>query len=179
MPRDGGPAAAGFHGPCCHAARCRERGCSVRLPASGWCVCLRGSDYQRKHGWDGPLCDCLILWSHEQETVAGAVELKSGAVDASEAIRQLQAGADVLAELAASMPVTTFVPVVVHGRRIRAIDMRAIAAHAITFRGKRWPISVEPCGKPFVEIVWSQDGSQAQRPVARSRRMPGRRQRQR
>ena len=134
----------------CKVNRCNKDGCSVSL---------RGASRDRlvidcdKPGSPfGPTqakCDYLLF----EETESGAgravpIELKSGRIRASDAIRELQAGAAAVENL---IPVGTnvrFLPLLAYGN-IPKGERNAIEKGRIRFRGKPVRISRIRCGKPL------------------------------
>ncbi len=83
------------------------------------------------------------------------IELKSGSVRLGKAVQQLQAGADIASSWIPSGPAPTFVPVLVHGRRIHMRDRRALRSSSkmITFRDLRKNVQTIRCGAPLSKAI--------------------------
>lgn len=93
-------------------------------------------------------CD-FILFSIDAEReclVAVPMELKRGQVDTSEAIKQLQEGARIVARLVPRNVKTICIPLLVHGGRIPKTRRRKRGKRAgVTFRGQESPIYTTRC----------------------------------
>lgn len=134
---------------CCWVNRCHDAGCSVSMPRGGEPrAILSGTLRQRNHSHTGALCDFIVFYSPSHVEKVFALELKSGAVDVSQILRQIQAGAKLAEELTADA-VVSFLPVLVHGGRIPAPERKVLAQKRITFRGNKYEIFSIRCGSPI------------------------------
>ena len=142
-------AVSGYFPENCLASRCRKHGCSVGLkglPAKRLIVDLdkQGSPLGR----GDKRCDYLFF--AEDGNGEGRVvlmELKKGGFSASDAVRQLQAGANAAETLVPASATVAFCPVIASGSVPKAerTAMRA-PRNRVRFRGRDEPLRRIPCG---------------------------------
>ena len=94
-------------------------------------------------------CDLVLFFvdTPQNSLVGVPMELKSGNVDTSEAIQQLQEGARLVEQLAPRTLKTICIPVIVHGGQIHRRQRRKrIKPAKIKFRGEKFSIHTTRCG---------------------------------
>ena len=100
-------------------------------------------------------CDYIFIGGSSSVLLV-PLELKRGKPNASETVRQLQAGADIAdSQIIPRREPVRFLPVVVHGgslRRPELIQFRA-KPNRIRFRGKWTNIKLARCGTPLIEAL--------------------------
>ena len=100
-------------------------------------------------------CDYIFIGGSNSVLLV-PLELKRGKPNASETVRQLQAGADIAdTQIIPREEQVRFLPVVFHGgslRRPELIQFRA-RPNRILFRGKRINIKLARCGTPLIEAL--------------------------
>jgi hypothetical protein len=142
------------HMQCCSARTFKEGGCKIVLPGPiGTSICLSGTAYQSKHGFKDKLCDFLIAWERNAgECLSSVLELKGGDFGVSEVHRQLQDGADIVADILKGIDVK-FLPVLVH-QRMPTVAQRQLPRYKISFRGKRYGIILVKRDCRIVDLRW-------------------------
>ena len=99
------------------------------------------------HGREGKHCDFVLFIDRGgAPLLAAPAELKSGRPDVSEAVRQLQGGADFAADLAPSN--ADCLPILFHGRGVHKKERMDINSAKIKFRGRKRTITTARCGHP-------------------------------
>ena len=142
---------------CCWATRCREQGCRFSFPGDE-ASCLDGTTYQDTHQVRNQLCDCVLFWSRASgDDVVAPVELKSGKPDVSEAVAQIQAGANVALQLLARAGIdpetVTFMPVLVKGKGLSKRETGTLRKSRITFGSRRVLVQVANCGDRLPAVI--------------------------
>jgi hypothetical protein len=145
---------AGFaaHKKCCSVSSYAESKCKVALPANdGTWLCLSGTTYQQKHGFQDKLCDLLFAWEQSREDlVSSPLELKGGHVDVSHV--QQQNGADIIDGLLKGAE-AAFLPVLVI-RSMPTVEQRMLPKYRINFRGKQFKIFLLNSGGTVTGLKW-------------------------
>ena len=101
------------------------------------------------HGWRGKRCDFIVfLPGTDGKLVAAPIELKSGKVDVSDAVRQLQKGSAFAERFVAEEPEVTCRPILFHGGRIQSKERSTLNRKKILFRGVKLTVKTKRCGRP-------------------------------
>lgn len=101
------------------------------------------------HGVGGKRCDfILFLTSGDGALVVAPIELKSGDVDASEAVDQLRAGAAFADRLSRGEGGADCQPILFHGKSIHRKQRAALARGKVNFRGRKLTVKTARCGQP-------------------------------
>jgi hypothetical protein len=96
---------------------------------------------------------CEPSWERStNERLSSVLELKGGHFNISDVRRQLQNGADIVADLLKGIDVN-FLPVLVH-QRMPSVELRQLAKNRISFRGKNFRIALLKCGGKLTELTW-------------------------
>ena len=100
------------------------------------------------HRKPGKHCD-FILFVLEgcRKLVAAPLELKSGRLDVSHALEQLQAGAAFAEQFSPAEATAICRPVLFHGRGIHPKELRALNRNKIRFRGMFLTVKISRCGR--------------------------------
>ena len=133
------------HDACCAVSSCNDNGCRLTLPKAR--ICISGARYQQQHKVVAKLCDFVVFTGN----VGVAIELKSGAVDATHCREQLQNGANLVESLAQSCPTLVFASLLVH-KGLRPMEAK-ILRQPITFRGRKYPTSTSRCGTALSAVA--------------------------
>ena len=93
-------------------------------------------------------CDFILFYiDATQNSLAGVpMELKSGKVDASEAVAQLQEGARIVDRYTPKDVEMNLIPVLVHGGSVHRSQRNRLRTSRIRFRGEEFPINTARCG---------------------------------
>ena len=98
------------------------------------------------HGEEGKRCDFILFLSGgDGALVAAPLELKSGGVDASEAVEQLQAGATFAGGFS---PRADCRPILFHGGRIHRKQRAVLMRRKVDFHGRKLTVKTARCGRP-------------------------------
>ena len=131
---------------CCHATSCNKGGCKVglkglqsnRIIVDMDCKDLGIPDNQKR-------CDYLYV-GEKRKTQVVPIELKSGKVpSASDAVEQLQNGADQADGWLPSKLRFEFVPVLVHGGGTHREILKSLRSLNVQFRGKLTRVKLLKC----------------------------------
>ncbi|MYB35391.1 MAG: hypothetical protein F4X92_09805 [Gammaproteobacteria bacterium] len=130
----------------CLVGRCRKEGCTVSLggaPRNRLVV-----DFDKPGSPLGPdqaRCDYLFVAEAAGRALVGLIEVKKGRIDASEARRQLQAGARGAEPLVPSCRSIVFRPILVSGGGMRRAERTAMRRAYVSFHGRREPLRRMAC----------------------------------
>ena len=111
---------------------------------------------------DSGRCDFLFVGCESTRGAGWVVplELKSGSPDATDIVKQLQAGAQFaqtcLAEAVDRIPAqheSTFLPVAVYGGKLHRAQSDKLRKSRILFHGKRYEIKLHRCKTPMKDIL--------------------------
>ena len=128
---------------------CSRSGCRVDLtdaPAAR--VIVDADKAFPAHGREGKRCDFILFVDRSGEDeplLAVPVELKSGRTDVSQAVGQLQGGADFAACFAP--PNADCRPILFHGKRLHPMERIRLNREKIAFRGHEWTVETAQCGR--------------------------------
>lgn len=101
-------------------------------------------------------CDCVLFYfAPATAFVTVPMELKSGRVDVSAASEQLKRGAVFAARFVPRNAETICLPVLFHGRGIRAPELKELSSKRsrIRFGGKTTDIRVMRCGNKLADML--------------------------
>lgn len=94
-----------------------------------------------------PQCDLVLFYIDTDSLVGVPMELKSGSVDASVVIQQLQAGARIVDRLVPKEIKTSCIPVLVYGGQMHRKQRRKqIKPSKVNFRSQKFSIYTTRCG---------------------------------
>ena len=118
---------------------CSRKGCRVYLTGTDAPtdrVIVDADKAFPAHGWKGKRCDFILFVDRgDGRLLAAPVELKSGRTDVSEAVEQLQGGADFAADLAP--PNAVCLPILFHGKGLHPAERNRLNHAKIVFRDDR------------------------------------------
>lgn len=94
-----------------------------------------------------PQCDLVLFYIDTDSLVGVPMELKSGSVDASEVVKQLQEGARIVERLVPKGIKVNCIPVLVYGGQVHRKQRRKqIKPSKVNFRGEKFSIQTTRCG---------------------------------
>ena len=134
---------------------CSENRCSLGLNglAPESLAIIDGAEYQRAQRFSEKLCDRLVFMATDGLVVA-VVELKGGGhLNMSAAIRQIQNGLTIVANIVGSCAVEGWYPVLAHRGRITPPMMKVLRNRPVQFRGKRKAVLRKRCGTQLATIL--------------------------
>ena len=133
---------------CCQS--CSRDGCRVDLNgAPSLRVIVDADSAFRAHGVGGKRCDFILFLSGGgRALVVAPIELKSGNVDASEAVDQLRAGAAFADRLSRGEDDADCQPILFHGKSIHRKQRADLARGKVNFRGRKLTVKTARCGQP-------------------------------
>ena len=99
-------------------------------------------------------CDYLLLAdeSSRRRLLVVPLELKSTGLNPASVQSQLQAGAQAAERIVAGISPIRFVPVAVHGRKMRRRTFRELLAKRVQFRSGEYQIKTMNCGD---QLTWA------------------------
>lgn len=126
---------------------CSRDGCNVSLtgvpPAR---VIVDADKAFPAHGRKGKHCDFILFVDRDDAPLLAApVELKSGRPDVSEAVEQLQGGANFADRFAPSN--TDSLPILFHGRGVHKKERKDLNSAKINFRGRKLTVKTARCNR--------------------------------
>lgn len=138
----------------CLKDKCAKHGCELGLRGteSATIFILCCDKYRQIHAHAGKICDYIIFYSDGALNIF-AVEMKSGRVDLPKAIAQIADGATVAERISEQHSVLRFFPVLLHGRRLHANDVRVLRNSKVAFRGMSRLAIVKQCGESLSLIL--------------------------
>ena len=133
---------------CCRS--CSQDGCRVFLddvPRERVIVdAEKAFEARERHG---KRCDFIVFLPRaDGKLVAAPVELKSGGVDVSAAVQQLQGGAAFSECLVDKASGSVCRPILIHGHGLHPQDLRRLNRAKILFHGIPLTVRTERCGQP-------------------------------
>lgn len=131
---------------CCES--CSRDGCRVDLNGAPSPRLIVDADSAfPAHGMEGKRCDFILFLSGGgRMLVAAPIELKSGNVDASEAVDQLRAGAAFADRLSQGEDEVDCRPILFHGKSIHRKQRADLARGKVNFRGRKLTVKIARCG---------------------------------
>ncbi len=140
---------------CFATGKLRKEGCSVSLKnAPTPSITIDMDKPQDPVKQNATKCDYIFIGGYDDVFLV-PLELKRGKLDASDTVKQLQAGADIAAAcIIPSCERVQFVPVAVCGKFPRAERNRLLRSSSrIRFRGEQFNIQLLRCDRPLVEVL--------------------------
>ena len=133
---------------CCKS--CSREGCQVFLegvPRERVIVDAERAFEARRH--KGKRCDFIVfLVGSAGELLTAPIELKSGRVDVSDAVQQLQEGATISDSIATKASGAVCRPILIHGHGLHSNDRKKLNRAKVLFRGVRLTVLTVRCGRP-------------------------------
>ena len=131
------------------------RGCSVGLKNAPQPFCLIQMDCDKLPiGQNEKRCDYIFIGGSDGIWLV-PMELKKGALGASEVKKQLQAGAQFAEKIILKNEQILFLPIAVFGRKAHPTELRKLRqpANRIRFRNQRFSIQLLKCGRHLFEAI--------------------------
>jgi len=133
---------------CCDS--CSRDGCGVSLedvPRER--VVVDADKAFDAHGRSGKRCDfILFVLGAGRKLIAAPLELKSGGVDVSDALEQLQKGVAFAGRFAPKASEAECRPILFHGSKIHPKDRIRLNRKKIRFRGRDLTVKTSRCNRP-------------------------------
>ena len=129
---------------------CSRDGCTLDITGIHLQI-IDVDEYARLTEIEGQIPD-FFVFPIEGPLTAVVVELKSGRLDASKAVEQLQAGADLVQALIEGKA-ANLLPVVLFGRGGQAAEFKILWRRRIRFRGHQYAVVGKRCGSKLVDII--------------------------
>ena len=136
----------------CQVRRCRGRGCAVSMKNLPQARVIINLDCPALKLGNVTRCDFVVIVERDDGASVAAIELKSGSVDTSQVVEQLQGGA-CYAETLEAVAETRFTPVLAHGKRIHKTKLRALRRQRIDYRDDPYQIVLMRCGEPLARYL--------------------------
>lgn len=139
------------------SSRCRRDGCSISLEGAPNQRLI--IDFDKPNpllGEHDTRCDFLFIAEEENDESSwvAPLELKRGGIDASEVIKQLQAGARAAERLIPQNEPVRFRPVAASGSRHRAeLNKLKQKTSRIRFHGSMEYVRLMSCGAPLIQAL--------------------------
>lgn len=133
----------------CHATRCTGPGCSLKLNNLPKPCVLIDMDCKELEHPAGNRCDYLFISNNKRQCMVVPIELKSGRLDASQVIKQLQAGSNFADSIIPEYydVEVQFTPIVAHGGRAHSREIKKLKGQLISFRQIQAQIKLTRCGR--------------------------------
>ena len=101
------------------------------------------------HELDGKRCDFVLFTQLDDgRLLVAPTELKSGKVDSSEAVEQLQGGAAFVEWIAQPPSDAVCRPVLIHGKGLHRAERNKLNSSKVAFRGRKLTVKTARCGQP-------------------------------
>ena len=111
-------------------------------------VIVDAEEALKARGRQGKCCDFIVfLRGTNGKLVAAPIELKSGKVDVSDAVQQLQEGSAFAEQIVSQEPEVACRLILFHGRAIHPNERRALNRKKILFRGVELTVKTKSCGR--------------------------------
>lgn len=131
----------------CQATKCSGAGCSLELNNLPKPYVLIDMDCKELKLTASNRCDYLFISNKERQCLVVPIELKSGGLDASQVIKQLQAGSKFAASIMPQNIRVHFIPIVAHGGRSHPHELKKLRQQRIRFRQIQAQIKLTRCGR--------------------------------
>lgn len=137
----------------CRVGRCEREGCrvglegapTVRIVVDMDCGALPLPKARKR-------CDYLFVGEENKVICVAPIELKSGRVDASAVLEQLEGGVGMAETWLPPGVSVRFVPILAHGKKIHPNDRKRLS-RPLTLRGQRRKIERIKCGEPLAKAL--------------------------
>ena len=138
----------------CISTRCQAKGCSANVGDAPTPFVLVDMDC-RTLSLNQSSSRCDFIFVTDSGDLVAALELKRGKVEASQVVRQLQAGADFADSVVPKRSVVRFVPIAVYGGKAHRGELTKLGRKQsqIRFRSSRVRIELLRCGQPLVNAI--------------------------
>ncbi len=139
---------------CCATGRLRKKGCSVSLKnAPTPSITIDMDNPQAPVGQDETKCDYIFIGGSGNVFLV-PLELKRGKLDASDALKQLQAGANIAAaRIIPKRERVQFQPVAVCGGKFHRIDRHRLSQRKIRFKNQNSNVQLLRCGDSLIKAL--------------------------
>lgn len=133
----------------CRAKQCREAKCSLKLNNLPKPCVLIDMDCEKLKLTASNRCDYLFISNKKKQCLVAPIELKSGGLDASQVIKQLQAGSNFAARIIPDHydVEVQFTPIVAYGGGAHPRELKKLKGQRIRFRQVQAQIKLTRCGK--------------------------------
>ena len=137
----------------CFAKKLKKEGCSVSLKdAPVPSITIDMDKRQAPVGQNEAKCDYIFIGGSGNVFLV-PLELKKGKLDASQIVKQLQAGANIAARIIPRGERVQFRPVGVCGGKIHPDQRRQLLQSEIRFNGQRPTVELLNCGDPLIKAL--------------------------
>ena len=139
---------------CFVTGRLRKKGCSVSLRnAPTPSITIDMDNKKAPVRQSETKCDYIFIGGSD-DVLLIPLELKKGELDASDIVKQLQAGANIAAaRIIPKRAQVQFRPVAFCGGKFRKVETRRLSQSKIRFRGKHFDIKLSRCGSPLINAL--------------------------
>ena len=139
---------------CFATGRLRKEGCSVSLKdAPAPFVMIDMDKPQAPVGQNETKCDYIFIGGSGNVLLV-PLELKRGKLDASDIVRQLQAGANIAAaRIIPKREQVRFLPVAVCGGKFHRIERRRLSQRKIRFKSQSSNVQLLRCGQRLIDAL--------------------------
>ena len=143
----------------CISTRCQANGCSADVGAAPTPFLIVDMDC-RTLSLNQRSSRCDFIFVTDRGDVVAALELKRGKVEASQVVRQLQAGADFADSLIPRRSSVRFVPIAVYGGKAHRGELTKLGQRRaqIRFRSSHVRVELLKCGQPLVNAIGKASG---------------------
>lgn len=137
----------------CRAKQCREAQCSLKLNNLPKPCVLIDMDCEKLKLTASNRCDYLFISNKKKQCLVAPIELKSGGLDASQVIKQLQAGSNFAARIIPDYydVEVQFTPIVAYGGGAHPRELKKLKGQRIRFRQIQAQIKLTRCGRSLSE----------------------------
>ena len=138
----------------CICTSCKRKGCELGLDSlsSHSLIIIDADKYKECGNFRGRLCDYILFYLEGSLTTA-VVELKNGLVKAKEAQKQIENGSKIAQKIIGPQPVSNFLPILLHGKRMPYLYIKILKRAKVPFQGEDHRIIIERCGSQLKEIL--------------------------
>ena len=139
---------------CFATGRLRKQGCSVSLTGAPMpSITIDMDEPQAPVGQDQTKCDYIFIGGSSNVFLV-PLELKRGKLDASDALKQLQAGANIAAaRIIPKHEQIQFLPVAVCGGKFHRAEIRQLSQRKIHFRSQSSNVQLLRCGQRLANAL--------------------------
>ena len=139
---------------CFATGRLRKKGCSVSLrDAPVPSITIDMDKPQAPGGQSDTRCDYIFIGGSD-DVLLIPLELKKGELDASDIVKQLQAGADIAAtRIIPEGEGVQFLPVAVCGGKFHRAEIRRLSQSKIRFNNQNANVRLLRCGQRLIDAL--------------------------
>ena len=136
----------------CQVRRCHKRGCRIDLAEAPSPRVIVDMDCETLPiRGNGQRCDYLFVGDEGNRTWIAPIELKSGRLNAREALGQLEGTARVADSWLPQGVSFQFAPVLAHGKKIHRNDLKVLRSRKIQLRGQKKATTLIRCGGKLIQ----------------------------